>query len=80
MQYSVLLISLDLDGQLLSGRESTLVGQGEEADLVQSIRGVRDQFTKEDLRGGKREREREREEIGGKSKSVGMSECETVDS
>ena len=78
MQYSVLLISLDLDGQLLSGRESTLVGQGEEADLVQSIRGVRDQFTKEDLRGGKRERERE--EIGGKSKSVGMSECETVDS
>ena len=61
MQYSVLLISLDLDGQLLSGRESTFVGQGEEADLVQSIRGVRDQFTKEDLRGGKRERERERE-------------------
>ena len=65
MQNSILLVSLDLDGELLSGRESTLVSQREEPDLVQSIRGVGNQLTEEDLRGREREREerteRERE-------------------
>ena len=70
MQDSILLVRLDLDGQLLSGRESTLVSKGEEPDLVQSIRGVGDQLTEEDLKGkeggterkreGERERKRER--------------------
>ena len=62
MQDSVLLVRLDLDGQLLSGRESTLVSQREEANLVQSIRGVGDQLTEKDLRGREREgQKRERE-------------------
>ena len=65
MEDSILLVRFDLDGELLSGRESTLVGQGEEPDLVQSIRGVGDQLTEEDLTGrekeGRRDRKRERE-------------------
>ena len=51
---SILLVCFDLDGELLRGTEGGLVREREEANLVQSIRSVGDQFSKEDLTGGGR--------------------------
>ena len=49
MKDTILLVSLDFDGEFFCGTEGSLVCQREEADLVQSIRGIGDQLTKEDL-------------------------------
>ena len=61
MEYAILLVSLDLDGELFCGAEGSLVCQSEEPDLVQSVRSIGDQLTKEDLVDG---RERENECVG----------------
>ena len=49
MKDTILFVSLDFDGEFFCGTEGSLVCQREEADLVQSIRGIGDQLTKEDL-------------------------------
>ena len=62
MKDSIFLVSFDLDGELLCSRESGLVSEREESNLIQGIGGIGDQLSKEDLgeRGEDRERERER--------------------
>ena len=45
----VLLVGDDPDAELLSGIEDGGIGKGGIADLVNGIRGVGNQFTKEDL-------------------------------
>ena len=53
VQHVVVLVDLDLDGKLLCSTECSLVSQGEESNLVEGIRGIGYQLTKEDLhRGG----------------------------
>ncbi len=45
----VLLVSLDLDTQVVVGVEDGLVCQGEQPDLVEGIGGVGNQLPEEDL-------------------------------
>ena len=49
MKVPLQVTNLDLDAELISSMEDIFVSEGEEADLVQSIRGVGDQLTQEDL-------------------------------
>ena len=49
VQHVVVLVSLDLDAELLRGVQHRFVGEGEQADLVQGVGGVGDQFSQEDL-------------------------------
>ena len=49
MKDAVLLVSVDLDDEVLGGTELRLVGEREKADLVEGIRGVGDELTKVDL-------------------------------
>ena len=46
----VLLVGLDHDLEVGCGLQDVGVGQGQEPDLVESVRRVRDQFSQEDLR------------------------------
>ena len=50
VQHIVFFVHLDLNGHFLGGFKGFFVTDGNEADLVQGIRGIRDQLTKEDLK------------------------------
>lgn len=49
MCHSLSCADLDFDCQLFIGSQRVLIGQRQEADLVQSVRGIGDQFPEEDL-------------------------------
>lgn len=50
MRYSFGCTDLNLDCQLFIGSQRVVIGQRQEADLIQSVRGVGDQLPEEDLR------------------------------
>lgn len=54
LRHSLGCADLDFDCQLLIGSQRIIIGQRQEADLIESVGGIGDQLPEEDLRHTKR--------------------------